>query len=194
MSRCQKPTRRYQGISLMRVVPVLSAAFVVLAGIVVMPVLAGAQGALPPGDGRDLVATACSQCHSLNIFASMREGEAGWTRHVHTMIMRGAQLTPSEASQAITYLATHLGPGVPPTHGNAANAAAITLPPGAGMELVATRCTLCHDLERVVIARRRDWPGLVANMVNRGATATPDEARTIATYLAAHFSDDGQSR
>ena len=63
------------------------------------------------------------------------------------------------------------------------------MPAGAGKDLVETRCILCHDLERVTAAKRQrqEWPGLVANMVGRGAPATPDEAQTITSYLAAHF-------
>jgi cytochrome c5 len=150
-----------------------------------------ALGALPPGDGRDLVATACSQCHSPVIVTRVREGEAGWTRHVHNMITRGAQLTPTEASRAIAYLTDHFGPGSLPVGGNTtvANAKAISLPAGAGKELVETRCTLCHDLERVTVPKRQksEWPALVANMVGRGATATTDESKTIASYLATNF-------
>ena len=46
-----------------------------------------------------------------------------------------------------------------------------------------------HDLERVAAVKRSDkaWPVIVANMVERGATATPDEAKTITDYLAANF-------
>jgi cytochrome c5 len=171
----------------------LVAAIAALLAVATLP--GRAQGAapnvLPPGDGRDLVATACSQCHSPLIVTRVREGEAGWTRHVHNMITRGAQLTPAEASRAIAYLTDHFGPGSLPIGGNpsAANVRAISLPAGAGKELVETRCTLCHDLERVTVAKRQksDWPILVANMVGRGATATADEAKTIASYLAANF-------
>jgi hypothetical protein len=58
--------------------------------------------------------------------------------------------------------------------------------------LVEARCTLCHDLERVAVVKRprQHWPAIVANMVARGATATPEEAGTIATYLAAQFGSD----
>ena len=35
---------------------------------------------LPPGDGRDLVAVACSQCHYLGTIAKIRDGAAGWRR------------------------------------------------------------------------------------------------------------------
>jgi len=149
---------------------------------------AHAQGAppraLPPGEGRDLLATACSQCHVLNIIMSMREGPAGWRRHVYNMVTRGAQLTSPEAETVIAYLAANFGPG-----SAAAGTAVVALPAGPGKELVETRCTACHDLERVAVIKRQkaDWPALVANMVGRGAAASPDEARTIASYLAAHF-------
>ena len=65
----------------------------------------------------------------------------------------------------------------------------MTLPDGAGKNLVETRCGLCHDLERVAAIKRSraQWPPIMANMVARGATATPDEAKTISDYLAANF-------
>jgi hypothetical protein len=42
----------------------------------------------------------------------------------------------------------------------------------------------------VVKRPRQHWSAIVANMVERGATATPDEARTITAYLAAQFGSD----
>jgi cytochrome c5 len=65
----------------------------------------------------------------------------------------------------------------------------VALPTGSGKDLVETRCTVCHDLERVASAKRQksEWPALVANMVGRGAVATPDEAQAISGYLASHF-------
>jgi mono/diheme cytochrome c family protein len=149
----------------------------------------GAQPAssLPQGEGRDLVATACSQCHGLSPIIVEREGPAGWKRHVYNMVLRGAQLTPSEADTVIRYLIANFGPSA--REPAAANAAAAALPNGAGKELVAARCATCHDLELVTTVKRskRDWPAVVDNMVGRGAVATPAEAQTIAAYLAAQF-------
>lgn len=139
---------------------------------------------LPAGEGRDLVAVACSQCHALNVIMSVREGPSGWRRHVTNMVTRGAQLSPREADTAIAYLTASFGPGAPPSSG-----ASITLAPGPGKELVEERCTLCHDLERVAVVKRpkAHWPDLVADMIGRGAAASPQEAQTIASYLAANF-------
>jgi len=156
--------------------------------VVVVAMPACAQGALPPGEGRDLMATACSQCHPLNVIRSMREGAEGWKRHVYNMVTRGAQLNAREADVVVTYLAANFGPAA--TAG--ASAAKVTLPGGPGKDLVEARCTACHDLERVALVKRQkaDWPALVTNMVGRGAVATPEEAQDIASYLASHFGDE----
>jgi cytochrome c5 len=163
-----------------RLVPVLCTAAIAIA----IAVPAYAQGALPPGEGRDLMATACSQCHPLNVIRSMREGAEGWKRHVYNMVTRGAQLNAREADTVVAYLAANFGPTT-----TAASAIQVALPSGPGKELVEARCTVCHDLERVASAKRQksEWPVLVANMVGRGAVATPDEAQAISIYLASHF-------
>ncbi len=167
-----------------RLVPALCAAALVV--VVTMP--ARAQGALPPGEGRDLMATACSQCHPLNVIRSMREGAEGWKRHVYNMVTRGAQLNAREADKVVAYLAANFGPTATP----AASTATVTLPGGPGKDLLEARCTACHDLERVAVVKRlkADWPALVANMVGRGAVATPDELQAITSYLVSHFGDE----
>jgi cytochrome c5 len=141
---------------------------------------------LPPGDGHDLVAVACSQCHYLGTIARIRDGAAGWRRYVDNMVLRGAQLTGPEIDTVVAYLASHLGPGM-----NLPPAKPVALPDGPGKVLVAERCTLCHDLERVVAVKRRKqaWPVIVADMVAQGAPATAEEAKTISDYLGTNFGD-----
>src|SRR5262249_5895464 len=97
---------------------------------------ASAQSALPLGEGRDLLATACSQCHPLNVVRSMREGAEGWKRHVYNMVTRGAQLNAHEADMVVAYLATNFGPTTP-----AVSATPVALPSGPGKDLVEARCT-----------------------------------------------------
>lgn len=151
------------------------------------PVRAQNAPALPAGEGRDIVAVACTQCHALTPLVGMRDGPNGWKRHVYNMVLRGAQLTPRDVDTVLTYLNTNFGPGqsLPP-------AKPVTLPAGAGKDLVETRCTLCHDLERVTAAKRgkRDWPGVVANMFDRFGHSAPDEASAISAYLAANYASD----
>jgi len=141
---------------------------------------------LPPGEGRDLVAVACSQCHYLGTIAKIRDGAAGWRVYVSNMVLRGAQLTPAEVDTVVNYLSTNLGPGI-----NLPPQKPVALPDGAGKQLVETRCALCHDLERVAEVKRKkqDWAPIVANMVAWGAPATADQEKTIIEYLAANFGD-----
>lgn len=143
-----------------------------------------ATGGLPPGNGRDALVTACTQCHSLSVIVAMREGAAGWRKHVYNMVLRGAQLNSREADAVMAYLVANFGPAAVP----AANEK-VTLPLGPGRELVETRCTACHDLERVTGIKRpsAEWATLVANMIGRGAVAAPEEAKAIASYLATNF-------
>ena len=141
---------------------------------------------LPPGDGRDLTATACSQCHGLSVITAMRDGTPGWKHRVGNMVLRGAQLTPREADTVIGYLADNFGPGA-----SAANDR-VALPGGPGKELVEQRCGLCHGLERVVAVKRRksDWNGIVANMFERSGMSAPDEMAAITGYLIGQFGEE----
>jgi cytochrome c5 len=143
-----------------------------------------ASNALPPGEGRDIVASACTQCHPLTVILALRDGPVGWKRHVDTMVMKGAQLTPHDADTLLAYLDANFGPGqrLPPPK-------PIALPAGAGKELVETRCTMCHDLERVTAAKRskREWDGVVGNMLERFGLSAPDETKAIAAYLEANY-------
>ena len=143
-----------------------------------------AANALPPGDGRDLVAVACTQCHALTVILAMRDGPIGWKRHVHHMVMRGAQLNARETDTVLAYLDANFGPGqrMPP-------AKPVALPAGPGKELVEQRCTACHDLERVTAAKRekKEWESVVANMLERFGLQAPDEAQAISAYLTAQY-------
>lgn len=62
---------------------------------------AQAPDALPPGEGRDIVAVACSQCHPITILRSLREGDQGWRQHINKMVLRGAQLTAAETDLVV---------------------------------------------------------------------------------------------
>jgi cytochrome c5 len=146
------------------------------------PLHAQTPGALPAGDGRDLVATACSQCHTLSVIMAGRDGPVGWKKHVYNMVLRGAQLTPRESETVLQYLVSNFGPGAPATE-------TVALPGGPGKELVETRCAVCHNLERVTIVKRqkRDWDTIVANMYERWGMSAPDEVQAISAYLVAQF-------
>jgi mono/diheme cytochrome c family protein len=141
---------------------------------------------LPAGDGRDLVATTCSQCHGLNAITQLREGKTAWRHQVYDMIERGAQVSPSEIDVIVNYLAANFGPGIPfpgqtPAH--------VTLAPGSAATLVSSKCIICHGVDRVVMTKRprAQWNTLVARMVYLGAPLTTDQAKAIVDYLATNY-------
>ncbi|HVA62800.1 MAG TPA: PQQ-binding-like beta-propeller repeat protein [Terriglobales bacterium] len=78
----------------------------------------------------------------------------------------------------------------PATAMNSANsAAAATLPPGNGRDLVAQTCNLCHGLE-VITSMHQDkdgWTATVNQMVNQGAQLTDPQILTVADYLTRNF-------
>jgi mono/diheme cytochrome c family protein len=155
-------------------------------GAAAMPLRAQQDNGLPPGEGRDIVAATCSQCHSINAVLQLREGRAAWRHQVYDMVERGAQVSPSEIDVVVGYLASHFGPGIPfpgpaPAH--------IALPSGNGQAIVDARCSLCHGIDRVVATKRTrvQWTGIVNRMVYLGAALTPDDAKTVLDYLSANF-------
>jgi cytochrome c5 len=57
---------------------------------------------------------------------------------------------------------------------------------GGGLELVQTKCTLCHPVDRINNANHdlAGWNQTIARMRGKGAQVTDAEATQIAEYLA----------
>ena len=161
-------------------------ALLVAVGAASLPLRAQQANGLPAGEGRDIVAVTCTQCHSITAVTQLREGRAAWRHQIYDMIERGAQVSPADIDVMVNYLATHFGPGIPfpgptPVH--------ITLTAGAGQTIVDSRCSLCHGIDRVVAVKRThaQWTGIVNRMVYLGAPITPDQTKTVLDYLNANF-------
>jgi len=168
---------------------VLSAAFMVILAVAGAP--AGAQQPPPEGEGRDIVAVACTQCHAPSAYTQLREGSQAWRFRVYDMILRGAQIEPADIDKVVSYLTTSFGPGTPfPTQ----PPVAVTLPDGPGKELVESSCAICHGLDRVVATTRpaSQWDAMVKQMVFFGAPLSADQAKTVTAYLSTRFGRPGQ--
>jgi type 1 glutamine amidotransferase len=76
-----------------------------------------------------------------------------------------------------------------PFPGKSASAKAEGLPDGPGKALVENLCGSCHPVEEAVATRRseRDWKDVIQLMVDRGATGSDDELKSVLTYLAKHY-------
>ena len=143
------------------------------------------QSPFPPGDGRDLVARTCTQCHAPTVFTPLREGPDAWRQHIVDMMMFGAQVGPDDLDKMVTYLAANFGPGVnvpPPVK-------QVSLPDGPGKDLVEKNCVLCHGLDRVAAANRsvQGWTTIVGTMKFFGAPLSGDDEKTITAYLGDKF-------
>ena len=68
-----------------------------------------AQG-LPPGDGRDVVQTACTACHGIDVIVSQRHTPDEWRDVVSEMAGNGASLTDDQFAAVVKYLSTALAP------------------------------------------------------------------------------------
>jgi mono/diheme cytochrome c family protein len=175
----------------MRLLTVVKVALLICVSAVVLSPLGLAQegrpaagNPLPAGPGCDIVAVACSQCHGLNAFTWLRQGEGAWRHQVYDMILRGTQISPNEIDTVVTYLAANFGPGV-----NVPPSPAVSLPAGAGKEVVEGACAICHGLDRSVGTRRSpaEWQAIVSKMVFLGAPLSADQANAAVGYLSTNF-------
>ena len=162
--------------------------FILAAAAILLNFTAEAQqpNLFPDGAARDIVAVACTQCHKAGPIVQLRMGEAGWRRQVYNMVLRGAQIGPTEIDDVVKYLATNFGPGVPIP---GAAPTPVTLPDGAGANLVAGACGICHGVDRVVAVARpgRQWEAIVHRMAAIGAPIDADQARQIIAYLETNY-------
>jgi cytochrome c5 len=170
-----------------------SAGFCLIAAVLIVcaaPLHAQANSAdsLPVGDGRDVLAIACSQCHTLALIRQMRDGHAGWKANVDNMILRGAQVNSSEERVLIDYLTRNFGPGVNPMRSG--GSVSTNLPDGAGRDLVQARCTICHDAGRITDNTRtkEEWETTIESMMARfDAGVSASDLEAMSAYLKTNF-------
>lgn len=169
----------------------LLCAMAVSAALATAPAAAQQQqhkAALPPGEGRAIVAVACTQCHTASAFTALREDANAWRYQVYDMVLRGAQIGPGNIDTVVNYLAVNFGPGIDvPAPGRE-----VTLPDGPGKDLVEKNCVLCHGLDRVAAAKRSPagWSGVLKRMEFYGAPLSGKDEQTITAYLESRFGAD----
>ncbi len=64
---------------------------------------------LPEGEGREIVAETCNQCHELNIVTGSQRTEAQWQYTVTMMLSLGAPLPEDQVGTVVSYLAKNFG-------------------------------------------------------------------------------------
>ncbi|HEX5282002.1 MAG TPA: hypothetical protein VFW28_18115 [Micropepsaceae bacterium] len=89
-------------------------ALIALASTTVLVTAATAQTTLPNGAAKDIVQSACSACHQLNIVTSAGHTPDEWTRIVGEMVTKGAQVPANQVSTLTQYLASNFPPRARP--------------------------------------------------------------------------------
>src|SRR5206468_1520076 len=134
---------------------------------------ASTDNAQEPSKGEQLMSANCIGCHDLRPIEVQALDQDAWTAIVNAMVEKGAKVDKSDVPVLAEYLTENHGP----------------LPDGAGQKILLNRCTLCHDLKRVLRhgASRQDWEDTLAAMLNEGATLSDDEFPVLLNYLARNF-------
>lgn len=68
---------------------------------------------LPAGPGRQIVKQDCSLCHGVGNITQSHFSRAGWQTTLHTMMNRGAPVTPSQYKALLDYLVKNFGKSDP---------------------------------------------------------------------------------
>jgi competence protein ComEA len=64
---------------------------------------------LPQGDGRDILLTACTECHGLENVTADRKTSSGWRDVVEEMAGMGARVTDDDIKKVVDYLTRYFG-------------------------------------------------------------------------------------
>jgi cytochrome c2 len=137
---------------------------------------------LDDNTGRHFVFKRCGKCHSYErVFRSFKS-EKGWSQTVNLMARIDApNIRPFEIKQIINYLVNQ--------QKRLKNDQADQVTEEIGKTLLKQKCTLCHDLERVIRASKTEteWTATVERMViNMGDLEflSPVDKKTLVKYLS----------
>jgi cytochrome c5 len=124
-------------------------------------VLAAGEVKLPEGEGKKVVETACTSCHTLDNVTDKQWDQAKWSK-----VVKAAALKDDDSARVVAYLTKNFGPD-------------------RGKELVEGICTLCHALTRVSARQftKEEWEGTIKGMIAEGAPVTEEEFALIVNYL-----------
>jgi cytochrome c5 len=136
-----------------------------------LAVSAAGGAKLPDGDGKKIVETACTSCHTLEIVTDKQWDQAKWSDVVKTMKGRGAQIKDDDTPRVVAYLSKNFGQ------------------PDHAKELVEGICTLCHELARVKAQEftKEEWENTIKGMISEGAPVTDEEFSQIVNYLTKNY-------
>lgn len=163
-------------------------------------VAAGQDPTLPDGEGKAIVAGACTTCHGLDMITGKQVSRDEWAGIVERMKSYGTTLDATQTNTVLDYLAKNFGPkGQQPP---ASTPPAATPPAGtpaagqddpaaeaAGKALVEGMCSSCHGADLITSKNvsRSDWQGIVDRMKGYGASLDDKQTTALLDYLVKHY-------
>jgi quinoprotein glucose dehydrogenase len=101
----------------------------------------------------------------------------------------GSYLASPSGSKIVAFTLPQDRTAAAPVAAPAVPSGTVNLPEGDGRALVVELCGGCHDSATTVNRRRSraDWRTVIADMRERGAQGTDEDARTIEAYLTRRF-------
>ncbi len=82
-----------------------------LALLITLPVFAAD---LPDGPGKDVVASACTTCHTVDRIVTLKQTKEGWRITVRQMEEEGASFNSADVETIVAYLVNNFGPNSDP--------------------------------------------------------------------------------
>jgi mono/diheme cytochrome c family protein len=139
--------------------------------LLVAPLSAGTPVPLPEGNAKQLVATACTACHSLDPITAQKRTREEWQTSVAAMIQRGAHLSDQQAASVVAYLSANFGKR------------------DRARDLFEDSCSSCHSLVRIrdYAFTKEEWREETKGMISEGTVLTDEELDLLLNYLAKNF-------
>jgi len=69
----------------------------------------GGASLLPDGPGKEIIAKACTECHSVDRMRGLRLSKDDWWDKINDMVDRGAKATDQESEAMVAYLVRNFG-------------------------------------------------------------------------------------
>jgi mono/diheme cytochrome c family protein len=131
----------------------------------------GSPPRLPEGEGKQILSTVCTACHSVEVVTGKKWSRERWDANVQDMIARGAPVSKVEAAGLVNYLTRNFG----------VNDRARTL--------FVDICSSCHTLARISeqALTRDEWREETKGMISEGAAMSDEEVDLLLDYLARNF-------
>jgi competence ComEA-like helix-hairpin-helix protein len=144
---------------------------------------------LPDAPGKDVVASICTQCHTLDRITPLKRSAAAWQETINAMRAKGADATDQEFTAIVNYLAKNFGPPEAAAKAGGETAATPAMPDGPGKQFILMQCTACHQPDHFTKYHHSadEWQVIIARMGTRLPGATKPDLDAVLQYFVTNY-------